>query len=461
MQKTKLLIERDPVALIPWTKPDGIKREAKVIVEGEMPEELKKPLIVDPRFINIKLKRDLRELPVKGKFLPETIERYRLAPVFGECTPAVWSGYRSVLYCKDWINGAQLFKLKGISFTHPLDVRVNEDDDGYHVYVQGGQLLGNVINEKEYSDQFNRVLKNCGIEPVSECVGFYHWPLKAKGKRLATSIMKVQGDTRLDELLCVIENLVEQRFPPRNGIIYLSEDLITKLNLFYFTLGQSVGQLKKIMDINGQTWSDNPQRTNAHIGNIVLYHNSQNKLSLGLTDFDASCDRRDMRKKALMKQQEVEYQTMMNSAMQGAISLRNISMLNHMIIHLETRTQFVEGFKDSYESFAGGLSATLDNSVAEFFLKELMDELLKEIPQSRSSSGSSSLERKIEDMYGVNKGYNNIIGSIKDIYHTGYGNSLKFDIGSYTGRKRRYNSSYYVDDDDISIDKNKYVNNYI
>ncbi len=118
----RLLIERDPVGLIPWQKPEGVKGEAKVIIEGEMPEELKTPLVVDPRFINIKLKRHARDLPVRTSFVPQSVGLYALTPESGEFTPAVWSGYRSVLYCKDWANGAPLFKLKGLSFKNPLDM---------------------------------------------------------------------------------------------------------------------------------------------------------------------------------------------------------------------------------------------------------------------------------------------------------------------------------------------------
>ena len=199
---------------------------------------------------------------------------------------AYWSGMRSCITAD--LSTGQLYSLQGIAVgDEPLVVEQGSDAP---FWVLGGQFLRSAYNERYYSHKFNNILADNGIEPVMEYVGLYKLPVRVKRKQLATSIIRVLGDTRLDEFFYALEHdawnsraFAERDYPKIS-------QFIAEATSFYKDIGYIVGQLKRLMELNDQSWSDNPQRTNAHIGNIVLYKADEQNLGVGFVDFDASCD---------------------------------------------------------------------------------------------------------------------------------------------------------------------------
>jgi hypothetical protein len=107
------------------------------------------------------------------------------------------------------------------------------------------------------------------------------------------------------------------------------------------------------MDRNNQTWSADGGRSNAHIGNIVLYNGSSD-VKIGFVDFDASCDTDDFSKSKIRDMQNQELKTIETSAYLPAISLRQIQARflknnSQFIIFNQFRDAFVKGFKGGYQ----------------------------------------------------------------------------------------------------------------
>ncbi len=352
----RLLIKRDTTQLM--------KTEGRAELDSGVPKILKSPRVVPDFEVKMIQKRipndDLiiakqedyseidNHLQITNRQQKNLVRKY-----LDKITlTGIWSGYRSVLVSNG--NGG-LYRLKGVSF-NPKEPVVQEYDNGdYEVF--GGQPLQSARFEKRMSDKFNKVLENEGIIPIMKCKGYWHYPTKVRGRKLAASVVEVEGDTRLDEFMFLIENYFIHRvngegkrelpLNSKGGELYFA------IRNLYYDMGFATGRLKKLMDKNNQTWSADNGRSNAHIGNIVLY-NGTNKVKLGFVDFDASGDIRDFSKSEIREMQKREYETIKNSAKAGPISLRDIKMgflhgQNVYAGYLQCREGFINGFEAGYE----------------------------------------------------------------------------------------------------------------
>ncbi|MGA2130034.1 MAG: hypothetical protein ABSG05_00240 [Candidatus Pacearchaeota archaeon] len=277
--------------------------------------------------------------------------------------PGLWSGYRSALVqdpeTKKW------YKLKGVS-VDPENPVAQDMGDG-HFRIVGGQEGFSAQFEKLMSNKFNQVLQSVGIEPAMSVRGFWKYPVLVRNVRPTATITEIKGDTRLDELMIILDGLATHKFymgrKTRDGkgnsaieigeFTKQGEEYIKTLGKFYYDIGFVVGRLKRLMDRNVQTWSSNFEQTNAHIGNIVLY-NGSDKVKVGLVDFDASCDTRDYSRSEIRDLQERERRNILESALHGPISPRQIQgkpfLGREHIMVQETRKRFIDGFNTGYES---------------------------------------------------------------------------------------------------------------
>ncbi len=327
---SRLLVRRDPLYLAECL--DGTVEKIR-----EIPDYLSKaPLTIVPELLGVRSSRD-------------DLLKIRDDIVILECPngtiPGVWSGCRSAL-TMDPVTG-NLYKLKGAAVAEiPID-HLKYYGNGAP-YIEGGQFLRNAHNERIFSDRFNRVLADNGIEPTMEYVGFYKSPFKVGRRKIATSIIRVKGDTRLDELMYALES--EAYFKT----VYTRKqkvEFVTKLAEFYWDVGFIVGQLKRLMDRSNQSWSDNPKRTNAHIGNVVVYKADENNLGIGFVDFDASCDFRDKSKQALREQQNEEHRNILTSSLDEVASARAIGLFYYPGLKSTVlRFNFGLGFMTGYEA---------------------------------------------------------------------------------------------------------------
>jgi len=272
----------------------------------------------------------------------------------------IWSGHRSAVVQDP--DTSKLFKLKGVAL-NPENPKAIIFDDGVF-WIEGGQKKKNVEYERTMSKRFNRVLRENGITPAMEYQGLWTYPVLAKGNRPAASIYEIQGDTRLDELMILLDSLASDHELPGDDILTKEGvKFFGKLEKFYNDIGYITGRLKKLMDISGQTWSCDSERTNAHIGNVVLWRDAS-KLKLGLVDFDASLDYSHAISKSEMEAiQKKERNDIVNSA-QFVQSLRAMGgrLSGRLSVYSDSRTFFSSEFNRGYYSSEKTLSHEIDMS---------------------------------------------------------------------------------------------------
>ncbi len=403
----KLLIKRDPTKLVPT--------KGKVELDSDVPNFLK-----GTHSVNLRIRDSLEERSGDDLFISnpqdyEQMNSHLNSSGVNGSVPAVWSGYRSVLV-SDGDDG--LYKLKGVSL-NPKSPECRELGDGtFDVF--GAQWLRNARYEKQMSDKFNAVLREEGIEPVMECKGFWHYPKKVRGQELSASVVRVQGDTRLDEFMFLVEQYIyhnneifkgkqlsieSKPFVERHDHFFLSG----KLNAFYHDIGFAVGNLKKLMDKNNQTWSSDHNQTNAHLGNVVLY-NGTDKVKVGFVDFDASCDANDFSLSKIKELQEREYNNLMNCAMAGPISLRRINAKYKIenAAYEDPRKSFQQGFQEGYSTWRIGRTRNeIDLSrfvelVEWLRLPEILKKFLVQPPSETSLFIEDKYrDKKIDDLYEI------------------------------------------------------------
>lgn len=396
----ELLVKRDPV--------DLIKTEGNAVVNADIPDYLKIPRVArgeQIEFISPRSSED--DLLIASSEDYEGMMRhlkYDYKPHLNSIG-ALWSGYRSAILqdsdTKKW------YKIKGIAFDPKKPVVKTFDDNNYRIV--GAMTKMNAEYEAEMSEKFNDSLRGEGIEPVMEFKGMWEYPVKAKGKTLAASVMEIKGDTRLDELMAVLDGLASKKYAiagrtEKTGKIvsysigYLTnsgEIFQNNLKRLYHEMGFVTGRLKKIMDKNNQTWSsDCTQQSNSHIGNIVVYNGTE-CLKVGLVDFDISCDSKDFSKSKLKALQKKEIEDIKASVMGGPISPREINGLpfsGENFYQKEIREKFAVGFDEGYSS--RDFSIPYKNTISLEILHDLFKSLIK--PSSFSSSKPRTQNYEIE-----------------------------------------------------------------
>lgn len=361
-----LFVNRQPLVLQ--------RHEGKVDEYKTLPQFLKDgPLLADPvsevvDVFDIRKKRDkfhfdTREMLVDSHDNPAALPGLTINGYGNDHIPALWSGYRSAITI-DTLTG-KLYKLKGIGFFGSIAGYITEED---HAYVNGGQFLRNTHYERKYSQQFNHVLREEGIEPVMEYAGTYKFPFRNRIGQVAASIMEVKGDTRLDELLYALERGVHGLDINTKGGYSL------KFFPFYYELGLAIGQLKNLMDKSNMAWSDNTERTNAHIGNVVIYRADEQHLGIGFVDFDAAASRKEMSLSAFKKLQREENSNLRQSFLIGGVSFREVETV--VIKYIPTdgcRVILQNGFIDGY--------AKKSKKVSNLIGKSLFDEVINLLPK--------------------------------------------------------------------------------
>lgn len=383
----RLLVKRDKTSLT--------NTEGESVIDDDLPFFLKTPKVVLSHLITEMENRlpsddlliqnnadyepinyHLSSYPQGGFFqsLFSTINREK------KDFPAIWSGYRSVLVKDTKKNN--LFRLKGVSL-NPANPQITEFEDGTF-WIQGGQKKQNLEYERQMSNKFNNVLLDNGIQPIMRYRGMWKYPILAKRNRLAASIYQVEGDTRLDELMFVLDYLTVEKLIgneiKKDGKIMKKVSLTSEgkiflntLSEFYHNIGFTTGRLKRLMDKSGQTWSCYSERSNAHTGNIVVY-NGTNKLKVGFVDFDASCDSRDYTKSEIRDLQKIEYNTIQRSV-HGLSSIRTIGgrFLKKGAITTQLRDYFLRGFAKGYEHNGKEVSNEIDIGLIEGIFLLLRD----------------------------------------------------------------------------------------
>lgn len=456
----KLLVKRDPNGMIP--------AEGRVELDSDVPKILKQPRLVHQNYIRLGERHD-DDLVVATendyKEIDEHFESTIITPDFFCLLPAVWSGYRSVLVSNG--NGG-LYRLKGVSFNPEKPEIINHEDGDWEVF--GGQPLFCARYEKQMSDKFNQVLVNEGIAPVMTCKGFWHYDKKARGRKLSASVIEVQGDTRLDEMMFIIESYLAYRTDTfekgKTKVNREGYNLFDRVSNLYYKLGVSAGLLKKLMDKNNQTWSADNDRSNAHMGNIVLY-NDKGTIKTGFVDFDASCDTNDFSKSKIKAMQKKEYGTIIKSVNAGPISLRQImpgfmKEKENYICFTQLREKFIKGFETGY---AKEIKTSLNLYPIVFGVD--FTEFAKIVMILRSNMGlvPQPIRRQTEEIIYKSGGLNDLI--------YGYGSNGYFEKGKeerYSIKKKDKglmkiinNSSKFggLDDDNYILRKNRDYQEYI
>jgi hypothetical protein len=454
----RLLVKRD----INWMYGAAGKAE----VDSDVPGWLKTPKVVGPDWINVVEPRGNDDLVIAHAKDAERMDTHLSTGICNHTIqvdplPAIWSGYRSVLVSDG--NGG-LYRLKGVSL-NPQKPEIKDFENG-DWEVWGGQLRYSGQYEKQYSDKFNKVLREAGIEPVMTCKGFWHYPKRAKRYPLSASVVKVEGDTRLDEFMLLVEQYLISRLGGKRGekipLNSLGAKLTRNIGNLYRDIGFIVGGMKALMDKNNQTWSSTNARSNAHVGNVVLY-NGTDKVKVGFVDFDASCDTLDFSLSKLRAIQKQEFATLRNSAMSGPISPRQIAASfpglsgeQEIAIFGQYREEFVRGFDTAYATVRYDKVLELGNTIDFGRFLEIFEVLragtrLTADPVSMPSKPIIYQSGKIDDLYGIlgrNRKYQDDIQDSKII--NGY-KSLEDIVNRYDSRKKNEKKDNGLDNNLLNI----------
>ena len=400
-----LLIKRDTTVLVP----------AEGFAEGDLPHFLKAPRIVPQYLVTelhkhdnddlfLKEKKDLEEMT---RHLNKTPGRIQFAFRGSEklLLPALWSGRRSVL-TKDPKNDG-FFKIKGVA-TNLAKPKLKRFKDG-NFWIDGGQKLESVEYERRMSEKFNSALKAHGLEPVMEYAGRWVYAAKAKGHDLAASIFHVKGDTRLDELMDILDTALtlkvglgarrKQKFIDSNQLSRNGRVIYGALYELYSDLGFAAGRLKKLLDTSGQAWSGDSGRSNAYIGNIVLYRDGK-YLQMGLVDFDSSWDMSDCTPRQLERLQKKERRTIIQSV--NGISMSARPMFTSRYSHrysTNLRDYFTIGFKEGYSSRREDYAASVRAMSLDCIVRALRspESIFKEQDAAADSANESPFDRWLYD----------------------------------------------------------------
>ncbi len=384
-----LLINRDKTFL------EKCEGEAKV--DKDVPAQLKQVHIVPQKL----LLTPLRKFSIEDKLITTLAQKTKITKFLrlksNEKIFALWAGYRSVIV--ECGNG-ELYKLKGVTVNLENPEIINElyifdrDPD-----IFGAQYKYSAKYEQQMSGEFNKALKKEGIEPVMEFKGYWNYKLKVNDKPISASVIKIKGDTRLDELMDTIEEILFQKImlntPNKSG-----QKILQKVVTLYQDLGFVVGRLKRLMNKNNQSWGPDAHRTNSHPGNVVLYADKDH-LRLGFVDFDASCSRKvdKLNEQEIKRLQNDDYYSIRSYVHKKQCSSRQLASDKYDVLHWRDnnsynnflRDTFCEGFKKGHDDETFD-QKQFDNKIP---LEQLMEinTVLK--------SGVSLLEKKSEfDLHG-------------------------------------------------------------
>lgn len=371
----KLLIKRAAVNLIPAM--------GKTEIYTTLPENLAKPLRVDDGLVDAVIAFNYKSdgAPIvreSGDFIQSEDFFNGILGQDGKSvgksdllstphTMGLWSGYRSCLVVG---SDDELYKLKGVAFGKIPKF------DRKHTRIIGGQMESNACWEKEYSNEFNKVLKENNIAPAMEYSGIYKFPFTFEGEWAVASIIKAKGDTRFDELLFLLEIMLKDGTDNFRLNTSDADSYITLASDLCHSIGKITGRLKNLMDKNNLCWSENPKYSNAHIGNIMLYQ-EKNKLGVGLVDFDASTSIREMGKSKLKKLQQMELKTLIASASTTGISFR------HFLTTPEGIFKNYPFIKTARESFCKGFikGYYMDGKITNLIDAGMLEELFSLLPE--------------------------------------------------------------------------------
>jgi len=155
------------------------------------------------------------------------------------------SGYRSAILELD----GGLYRLKGAKpQRRPRSKGSGEPLGGQYLIL----VMMEMTNMREISDIFEKE----GLHYPCKPVGHIEYPLKFNDSQLGAGIFKVDGDTRIDELVAwFCENNSADNY------------VHTEIHDIFTNLGREIGLSKRVMNDNGISWGVN----NAHLGNFVVF----------------------------------------------------------------------------------------------------------------------------------------------------------------------------------------------
>ncbi len=347
------------------------------------------------------------------------------------------SGVRSGLVFNNGTMYRTMYKLKGCAPT-------TED---YAGEPYGGQVLSRVEQEIEATQALTRVLAKEGLPSPYRALGYFKYPLTFKGEPLACSIMEARGDTRLDELIFDLEKEVLVCYS-MNGDRPKFPRYVDKLGDVFYKLGQWGGWLKRIMDDNNMPWSMsslNGGRTNAHIGNYVVFLDN-GELLLGVVDLD-DChfpfDNPELR--------ENEFYTLVQNALDPVMTSMNIGfkLPNGVEYPQDYRWRFVEGFDHGYMNADAVRIQPDEIAEARKAALEAREKLREEMEAEASRVGRREREYKTTKSYidsskylGDLNNYFRNFGYGKKLINNGDGDDI-FNYGGINYIKNRRNSIDY------------------
>jgi len=209
---------------------------------------------------NISLKEVKGEVHANGQ-LPDILSKPLRIYKTGNI-PALNSGYRSALV---YDNG-NMYRIKACKpMRRPRLKDLPEEP-------LGGQILSRVESEIENMIVYKEIFEQEGIPYPCLPLGYYKYGLEYNGEPMAATLFKIEGDTRLDELVAFLESEVMNE----NGAVPELFDLLDKL-------AYKAGRIKRMTDDRGYVLG----LANSHSGNFVVFE-MDGEIHLGNVDLDSA-----------------------------------------------------------------------------------------------------------------------------------------------------------------------------
>lgn len=210
----------------------------------------------------------------KGRFIPISVDVpdvLKTPMVRSErgTTGGYESGYRSGLIRVD----EELYKIKGC-----------RPEGGTHGFEpKGSQTLGLAQFEADNVLKRREVFLREGYDYPLEPIGFWVYDhVRFNGHPNAATIYRAKGDTRMDELLWLIERIPFE---------YAPEQYTQSIREVLYRAGVQTGKMLRVFHNGGFSWDPTIKRShfNAHSGNVVVFPDKNAVVAdLGIVDFDNS-----------------------------------------------------------------------------------------------------------------------------------------------------------------------------
>ncbi len=258
------------------------------------------------------------------------------------------------------------------------------------VYEEAGdeQPLGSMtrtqaMKELDNIRMVNEIFRHNGIRSCARPVARFDYNQNEWDEGVSAAIFEIESDLRADTFLFNLNRMLFDGQLSNGGALkgFLDDDRVlmefeindkdleNSVGIFYEQFGRLTGNLLGYLHKNGLCWGvANANRTQSHLGNVIVYDLGGHNLMLGLTDFDriiAPSGEPFKQNKTEEKNDMIKHLVypILFSHMDGKTQLPKVPEIPESC-KVALKTGFEEGYEgDSFEPVNFGYSDRINESV--------------------------------------------------------------------------------------------------